>query len=66
MNVKKAKALRKLTGFHPTQERVYETLKVYSALGRVTEVPRTRVNGKSPRGLYRALKKSTGEKFGLT
>jgi hypothetical protein len=58
MNVKKAKALRKLMNYHPTDERKYETQKIYTSLGRVKEARRTRVNSeKSTRSAYREAKR---------
>lgn len=58
MNSKKARQLRKLAGYHPTDVRTYETLKLYSAMGRVREVKTTNVNAeKSTRGIYREMKR---------
>lgn len=59
MNVKKAKALRKVAKYHPTDERKYDTAKTYSFMGRVTEHKRTRVNHeKSKRAIYLELKRA--------
>ncbi len=58
MNAKKARALRKQAEYHPSDDREYSTMKVYSLAGRVTEYKRTKVNAeKTSRAKYRELKR---------
>ncbi len=58
MNVKKARALRKQVGFHPSESpRVYDTLTIYTGMGKVVNVPTTTVNHeKSLRAKYQVAK----------
>lgn len=57
MNVKKAKALRKELNYKPSGMRSFDTLTLYTTLGRVRSVPSTRINHvDSPRAKYQAAK----------
>lgn len=59
MNGKKARTIRREAGFVPSEPRTYETLKIVTYLGRVKELPRTKVNTPdSPRGKYLEVKRN--------
>lgn len=60
MNGKKARALRKESGFKPSDERKYNALVTSNGMGRLVTVPSTKVlHETSARAKYQAAKRAS-------